>query len=130
MPPQKLRSGKQKSKNGETENWLRVCRWNKTSLERKSGFLRLQIGRKTCKFKSSTIRPIKLFSSAKNEKGQRYDLTKWNYAQLRDFINTSSDVEMIKSCREEFARRLQAYHKWKDQVVCLGYKVASLVNVE
>lgn len=57
----------------------------------------------------------KIFS-VRNEKGQRYDLTKWSYAQLRDFINTSSDIEMIQACRDEFARRLQAYHSWRAKV--------------
>lgn len=49
----------------------------------------------------------------KNQKGQRYDLTKWTYTQLRDYINTSTDIDMIQACRDEFARRLQAYHNWR-----------------
>ena len=49
-------------------------------------------------------------------KGQRYDLTKWTYTQLRDFINTSTDIDMIQSCRDEFARRLSAYHNWRAKV--------------
>lgn len=51
--------------------------------------------------------------SVKNQKGQRYDLTKWTYTQLRDYINTSTDIDMIQACRDEFARRLQAYHNWR-----------------
>ena len=49
-------------------------------------------------------------------KGQRYDLTKWTYTQLRDFINTSTDIDMIQACRDEFARRLTAYHNWRSKV--------------
>ena len=54
--------------------------------------------------------------SVKNQKGQRYDLTKWTYTQLRDYINTSTDIDMIQACRDEFARRLQAYHNWRAKV--------------
>ena len=56
------------------------------------------------------------FFSVKNMKGQRYDLTKWTYTQLRDFINTSTDIDMIQACRDEFARRLTAYHNWRSKV--------------
>ncbi|EDO36037.1 predicted protein [Nematostella vectensis] len=48
---------------------------------------------------------------AKPEK--KYDLTKWKYAELRDTINTSCDIELLEACREEFHRRLKVYHHWK-----------------
>merc|ERR550534_1533066 len=41
------------------------------------------------------------------------DLSKWKYAELRDTINTSCDIELLESCREEFHRRLKVYHAWK-----------------
>ena len=46
-------------------------------------------------------------------KGGKHDLSKWTYAKLRDTINTSCDVELLDSCREEFHRRLKVYHAWK-----------------
>lgn len=44
---------------------------------------------------------------------KKYDLTKWKYAELRDAINTSCDLELLDACREEFHRRLKVYHAWK-----------------
>lgn len=44
---------------------------------------------------------------------KKYSLESWNYAQLRDTINTSSDIELLEACREEFHRRLKVYHQWK-----------------
>ncbi|QQP54910.1 Uncharacterized protein FKW44_007902 [Caligus rogercresseyi] len=43
----------------------------------------------------------------------KYDLSKWKYAELRDTINTSCDIELMGACREEFHRRLKVYHAWK-----------------
>lgn len=40
-------------------------------------------------------------------------MSKWKYAELRDTINTSCDIELLESCREEFHRRLKVYHAWK-----------------
>lgn len=45
--------------------------------------------------------------------GNKYDLSKWKYAELRDTINTSCDIELLEACREEFHRRLKVYHAWK-----------------
>jgi len=59
--------------------------------------------------------PVQPKNIVKNMKGQRYDLTKWTYTQLRDFINTSTDIDMIQACRDEFARRLSAYHNWRSK---------------
>jgi len=47
------------------------------------------------------------------ENGKKHDLSKWKYAELRDTINTSCDIELLEGCREEFHRRLKVYHAWK-----------------
>lgn len=44
---------------------------------------------------------------------KKHDLSKWKYADLRDTINTSCDVDLLEACREEFHRRLKVYHAWK-----------------
>jgi len=44
---------------------------------------------------------------------KQHDLSKWKYADLRDTINTSCDVDLLEACREEFHRRLKVYHAWK-----------------
>ncbi|XP_052436781.1 unconventional myosin-VI [Carassius gibelio] len=46
---------------------------------------------------------------------KKYDLSKWKYAELRDAINTSCDIELLAACREEFHRRLKVYHSWKSK---------------
>lgn len=46
---------------------------------------------------------------------KKYDLSKWKYAELRDAINTSCDLELLEACREEFHRRLKVYHAWKSK---------------
>ncbi|XP_041828671.1 myosin VIb isoform X1 [Melanotaenia boesemani] len=46
---------------------------------------------------------------------KKYDLSKWKYAELRDVINTSCDIELLAACREEFHRRLKVYHTWKSK---------------
>eukprot|EP00037_Helgoeca_nana_P027787 m.321649 g.321649 ORF g.321649 m.321649 type:complete len:1221 (+) comp27594_c2_seq6:32-3694(+) len=54
------------------------------------------------------------FSSKKEEKvHKKHDLSKWKYADLRDTINTSVEVDLLEACREEFHRRLKVYHAWK-----------------
>jgi len=54
------------------------------------------------------------FGSAKKEAiHKKHDLSKWKYADLRDTINTSCDIELLEACREEFHRRLKVYHAWK-----------------
>ncbi|CAN9502072.1 unnamed protein product [Ophioblennius macclurei] len=47
--------------------------------------------------------------------GKKHDLSKWKYAELRDVINTSCDIELLAACREEFHRRLKVYHTWKSK---------------
>merc|ERR1711988_107438 len=44
---------------------------------------------------------------------KKYDLSNWKYAELRDTINTSCDIDLLEACREEFHRRLKVYHAWK-----------------
>jgi myosin-6 len=44
---------------------------------------------------------------------KKKDLSKWKYADLRDSINTSCDIDLLEACREEFHRRLKVYHAWK-----------------
>merc|ERR550532_3627174 len=44
---------------------------------------------------------------------KKYDLSNYTYAELRDTINTSCDIELLEACREEFHRRLKVYHNWK-----------------
>ncbi|XP_029451442.1 unconventional myosin-VI isoform X3 [Rhinatrema bivittatum] len=46
---------------------------------------------------------------------KKHDLSKWKYAELRDAINTSCDIELLAACREEFHRRLKVYHAWKSK---------------
>lgn len=51
--------------------------------------------------------------AAAKKADKKFDLSKWKYAELRDTINTSCDIELLESCREEFHRRLKVYHAWK-----------------
>jgi myosin-6 len=54
------------------------------------------------------------FANKKQEQlHKKHDLSKWKYADLRDTINTSCDVDLLEACREEFHRRLKVYHAWK-----------------
>ncbi|XP_052809072.1 unconventional myosin-VI-like isoform X2 [Mya arenaria] len=46
---------------------------------------------------------------------KKLDLSKWKYAELRDAINTSCDMELLDACRAEFHRRLKVYHSWKSK---------------
>ncbi|KAM5166795.1 LOW QUALITY PROTEIN: unconventional myosin-VI-like [Callospermophilus lateralis] len=46
---------------------------------------------------------------------KKHDLSKCKYAELRDTINTSCDIELLAACREEFHRRLKVYHAWKSK---------------
>jgi len=44
---------------------------------------------------------------------KKFNLSKWKYAELRDTINTSCDIDLLEACREEFHRRIKVYHAWK-----------------
>ncbi|XP_013884701.1 unconventional myosin-VI isoform X6 [Austrofundulus limnaeus] len=66
------------------------------------------------KLKSYTIGPqVQASKAAANAK--KFELSKWKYAELRDAINTSCDIELLAACREEFHRRLKVYHAWKSK---------------
>ncbi|XP_061610267.1 myosin VIa isoform X7 [Phyllopteryx taeniolatus] len=54
-------------------------------------------------------------SKAAGGANSKYQLSKWKYAELRDAINTSCDIELLAACREEFHRRLKVYHAWKSK---------------
>uniref|UniRef100_A0A914V882 Unconventional myosin-VI n=1 Tax=Plectus sambesii TaxID=2011161 RepID=A0A914V882_9BILA len=43
----------------------------------------------------------------------KYNLQDWRYADLRDVINTSNDMELLQACRMEFHRRLKVFQDWK-----------------
>ena len=65
---------------------------------------------------NSEIEPIKNQKSAQLSSAKtKYDLSKWKYAELRDAINTSCDLDLLEACREEFHRRLKVYHAWKSK---------------
>lgn len=63
------------------------------------------------------VDPVSLAKRSDSVKSnnKKYDLSKWKYAELRDTINTSCDVELLEACREEFHRRLKVYHAWKSK---------------
>ncbi|KXJ14045.1 Unconventional myosin-VI [Exaiptasia diaphana] len=48
-----------------------------------------------------------------SKKDKKHDLSSWKYAELRDTINTSCDIELLEACKEEFHRRLKVYHQWR-----------------
>ncbi|XP_067097433.1 unconventional myosin-VI-like isoform X7 [Osmerus mordax] len=64
--------------------------------------------------KSLTIGP-QVQATKAAASGKKYELSKWKYAELRDAINTSCDIELLAACREEFHRRLKVYHAWKSK---------------
>jgi len=60
------------------------------------------------------IKRSQTFANKKQETiHNKLDLAKWKYADLRDTINTSCDIDLLEACREEFHRRLKVYHAWK-----------------
>lgn len=66
-------------------------------------------------FSNSEVEPIKYPKSNASPTKGKHDLSKWKYAELRDAINTSCDLELLEACREEFHRRLKVYHAWKSK---------------
>ncbi|KAK2154661.1 hypothetical protein LSH36_261g02057 [Paralvinella palmiformis] len=58
-------------------------------------------------------RSTAVLAARESQSKKKHDLSKWKYAELRDAINTSCDVELLDACREEFHRRLKVYHAWK-----------------
>ncbi|XP_076129353.1 myosin VIa isoform X8 [Alosa pseudoharengus] len=67
------------------------------------------------KLKSLTMGPQVQANKAAAAGTKKYELSKWKYAELRDAINTSCDIELLAACREEFHRRLKVYHAWKSK---------------
>ncbi|XP_041951240.1 myosin VIa isoform X3 [Alosa sapidissima] len=67
------------------------------------------------KLKSLTMGPQVQANKAAAASTKKYELSKWKYAELRDAINTSCDIELLAACREEFHRRLKVYHAWKSK---------------
>eukprot|EP00041_Stephanoeca_diplocostata_P021487 m.501100 g.501100 ORF g.501100 m.501100 type:complete len:1220 (-) comp21837_c1_seq3:181-3840(-) len=64
--------------------------------------------------KNKKTEAVTQFANKKQEAlHKKHDLSKWKYADLRDTINTSCDVDLLEACREEFHRRLKVYHAWK-----------------
>uniref|UniRef100_A0A915AE15 Myosin motor domain-containing protein n=1 Tax=Parascaris univalens TaxID=6257 RepID=A0A915AE15_PARUN len=47
-------------------------------------------------------------------KGQ-YDLSEWKYVDLRDAVNTTTDIKFIEAVRDEFHRRLRMLQQWKER---------------
>ncbi|XP_076834565.1 myosin VIb [Brachyhypopomus gauderio] len=64
---------------------------------------------------ASLRRGVQVQASKAAAGGKKHDLSKWKYAELRDAINTSCDIDLLAACREEFHRRLKVYHAWKSK---------------
>jgi myosin-6 len=62
-----------------------------------------------------TARSVAPANAVAKVKSAKYDLSNWKYAELRDTINTSCDIDLLEACREEFHRRLKVYHAWKSK---------------
>ncbi|XP_060551449.1 unconventional myosin-VI-like, partial [Ruditapes philippinarum] len=63
----------------------------------------------------NTVRSEAVMAQRAAMAGQKHDLSKWKYAELRDAINTSCDMDLLDACRFEFHRRLKVYHAWKSK---------------
>ncbi|NWW81235.1 MYO6 protein, partial [Climacteris rufus] len=91
----------------------RVCSfWVYVSLCSLSGHLKEQMATEMSEILSRgpAVQATKAAAGTK-----KHDLSKWKYAELRDTINTSCDIELLAACREEFHRRLKVYHAWKSK---------------
>uniref|UniRef100_A0A671YQ28 Unconventional myosin-VI n=1 Tax=Sparus aurata TaxID=8175 RepID=A0A671YQ28_SPAAU len=87
----------------------------------------MDAGLRSSDFPQQSVKSLKLCISVSHHRGpqvqatkaaagvKKYDLSKWKYAELRDVINTSCDIELLAACREEFHRRLKVYHAWKSK---------------
>ena len=64
---------------------------------------------------NSEVEPMKSPKKNLSLSKSKHDLSKWKYAELRDAINTSCDLDLLEACREEFHRRLKVYHAWKSK---------------
>ncbi|XP_052213073.1 unconventional myosin-VI-like isoform X2 [Dreissena polymorpha] len=70
----------------------------------------------------NTVRSDAVMAQRAAQAGKKFDLSKWKYAELRDAINTSCDMELLDACRAEFHRRLKVYHSWKSKNKKQGMK--------
>ncbi|XP_029688524.1 myosin VIb isoform X5 [Takifugu rubripes] len=80
------------------------------SLRSAESFSELPISSSSARAMGSQVQATKAAAGVK-----KHDLSKWKYAELRDVINTSCDIELLAACREEFHRRLKVYHAWKSK---------------
>ena len=67
-------------------------------IETQSVAMESRLARKTLK-RGANIKTRQQETSAK-----KYDMSKMKYADLRDMINTSCEIELLNACREEFHR--------------------------
>ncbi|CAF0726267.1 unnamed protein product [Didymodactylos carnosus] len=96
------------------ERMLKEAEENKIreAIERRDYELAWRLGQET----NSEVEPLQfLMRSRSKPVNSKFDLQKHSYAQLRDLINTSCDLELLDACREEFHRRLKVYHAWKSK---------------
>uniref|UniRef100_A0A8C8FYX3 Unconventional myosin-VI n=1 Tax=Oncorhynchus tshawytscha TaxID=74940 RepID=A0A8C8FYX3_ONCTS len=93
----------------EAEREEEAVRQNILEQERRDRELAMRIAQSEL---TNTVQATKAAAAAGTKK---YELSKWKYAELRDAINTSCDIELLAACREEFHRRLKVYHAWKSK---------------
>jgi len=109
--------------------------------ERRDHELALRLARESKGGMDDTIQPMsspvpKIAEVAAQAQGKprpsspKYDLSNWKYAELRDTINTSCDIDLLEACREEFHRRLKVYHAWKSKNRKGGKQAANSTNNE
>ncbi|ESN91883.1 hypothetical protein HELRODRAFT_104176 [Helobdella robusta] len=102
-------ANKKQNEKAESENILRQQQLDQERLDRELA-LRIVSEDSNMLDDGSIVRSSLLQRSTSKSK---YDFSKHTYAQLRDAINTSCDMELINACKEEFHRRLKVYHDWK-----------------
>ncbi|XP_028397546.1 unconventional myosin-VI-like [Dendronephthya gigantea] len=79
-----------------------------------------ELALRLAKESNSNVEPMEeqkaiIRAASLKDPNKKYDLSKWKYAELRDTINTSCDVELLEACKQEFHRRLKVYHQWKNK---------------
>ncbi|XP_052556037.1 unconventional myosin-VI isoform X2 [Tympanuchus pallidicinctus] len=92
----------------ETKLDVGLCRANGTKLQMTAEQMAKEMSEMLSR--GPAVQATKAAAGAK-----KHDLSKWKYAELRDTINTSCDIELLAACREEFHRRLKVYHAWKSK---------------
>uniref|UniRef100_A0A672L3N0 Unconventional myosin-VI n=1 Tax=Sinocyclocheilus grahami TaxID=75366 RepID=A0A672L3N0_SINGR len=100
MEQKRKQEEEERKKREEEERVMQVCMCLK----------KLKIVSPLCNFRGAQVQANKVAAGVKKN-----DLSKWKYAELRDAINTSCDIELLAACREEFHRRLKVYHAWKSK---------------